>query len=313
MKISISKEWLLKRAHLEEGLEIGAGGPLLESGKGSSAIDWSQFPVKEMYKRNWFEGFTGSLAAATSQREYLLEVFLKHVTPLKALQRQRVRIGSEANPYALLAWQCRALQLAELSPPKKEFSASTIDDDWLNALARLSRFADGPARTKKHLSDAGIALVIEPRLQSTHLDGAALLGKDFPVVGLTLRHDRLDNFWFVLMHEIIHVKKHLKRGRVEDIFDERLLDNGDETLSDIEREADELAGKALISDELWNTCLARFVRSEESVKSFAEELKISPAVVAGRIRHEAGNWTILRNLVGQGQVRKHFPEISFGD
>jgi len=34
MKFNISKEWLLKRAHLEEGLEIGAGGPIHQSDGG---------------------------------------------------------------------------------------------------------------------------------------------------------------------------------------------------------------------------------------------------------------------------------------
>ena len=30
-----------------------------------------------------------------------------------------------------------------------------------------------------------------------------------PIVALTLRHDRLDNFWYCLCHELAHVDKHL--------------------------------------------------------------------------------------------------------
>lgn len=46
---------------------------------------------------------------------------------------------------------------------------------------------------KELLAKSGISMVIEPHLPKTHLDGAAMLVADG---GLTLRHDRLDNFWF---------------------------------------------------------------------------------------------------------------------
>jgi HTH-type transcriptional regulator / antitoxin HigA len=306
MKIDISKEWLLERAHLEEGLEIGAGGPLESKPK---LIDWQRFPVKEMYRRNWFEGFTGSLSAATTEAEALLRNFMERAMrrPLVALQRQRVRAGSQVNPYALLAWQWRVLLRAKSVPRKKEFKNAFLDNAWLNSLVHLSRFADGPVRAMKHLQDVGIILVVEPHLPSTLLDGAALLGDEGPVIGLTLRYDRLDNFWFVLLHEIVHVKKHLKKGGVEDIFDDL-----EAPPDELEREADRLASEILIPSQVWNTALARYVRTENSVKSFATQIKISPAIVAGRIRSEARNYVILRELVGQGEVRKLFPNVQFG-
>ena len=303
MKISISKEWLLKRAHLEEGLEIGAGGPFVDK-PAAQPIDWSLFPVKEMYKRNWFEGFTGSLSAATAEADSLVQSFIRGAIrrPLLSLQRQRVRAGSKANSYALLAWQCRVLWLAKSVKRSKEFKHAALDDAWLRSLVQISRFSDGPIRAKKHLEDAGIVLVIEPHLPSTHLDGAAMLGDEGPVIGLTLRYDRLDNFWFVLLHEIIHIKKHLKKGTVEDIFDD-LEAEPDE----LEREADLLACQALIPDELWNTTLARYTRSKDAVKSFAARIKVNPAIVAGRIRNEADDYVILSDLLGLGEVRKLFP------
>jgi len=36
-----------------------------------------------------------------------------------------------------------------------------------------------------------------------------MLCGDTPIVTLTLRHDRIDNFWFALLHELVHVHKHL--------------------------------------------------------------------------------------------------------
>jgi HTH-type transcriptional regulator/antitoxin HigA len=41
-------------------------------------------------------------------------------------------------------------------------------------------------------------------------------------------------------------------------------------------------------------------------------LQISPAVVAGRIRHERRNYSLFSNLVGYRQVRTQFPEVRWG-
>jgi HTH-type transcriptional regulator/antitoxin HigA len=274
-------------------------------------IDWSRFPVREMYRRGWFDqlGFIGSTAAALAEADSLAEAFVTSVIrrPEISMLRQRVRSGSDVDPYALLAWKCRVLTLAEKSPAKGIYKPDSLDAKWLTKLAQESRFSDGPMRAREYLEKAGICLVVEPHLPHTHLDGAALLHGETPVVGLTFRYDRLDNFWFVLLHEMIHIIKHLRKGRVEDI-----LDDMDAEPDELERGADELAGRVLIPENDWEMALARYVRSEDSVNALAQKLSINPAIIAGRIRKEADNYTILNQLVGQGEVRKHFPEVKFG-
>ena len=80
----------------------------------------------------------------------------------------------------------------------------------MREVAQLSVYEDGPRRAQQRLAAHGIALVIERHLPRTHLDGAALCLLDGrPVIGLTLRYDRIDNFWFSLMHELAHVSLHL--------------------------------------------------------------------------------------------------------
>ncbi|HVS53594.1 MAG TPA: ImmA/IrrE family metallo-endopeptidase [Opitutaceae bacterium] len=302
MKFNVSKEWVLHQARLEEGQEIGTAA-LPKDPAPLKSLNWSLFPLKEMFKRSWFTDFEGSLADAKAHAHALIEEYVTRAIPrpVVSLQRQRVRAGAEADPYALLAWQCRVLIVAKANAPRTQYKANALSDDWFVALVHLSRFTDGPLRAQAHLREVGIPLVIEPHLQSTHLDGAALLSERGPVVGLTLRHDRLDNFWFVLLHELIHVRNHLRKGSLEDIFDDL-----DVAATDIESEADTLAAQALIADEVWDTALPRFVRSEESILDFAAQLKISPAIVAGRIRREAEDYTLLNDLVGRGAVRKLF-------
>ena len=97
-------------------------------------------------------------------------------------------------------------------------------------------------QAREFLAGHGIALRVERHLPKTHLDGAALRlpGKP-PVIGLTLRHDRIDNFWFCLLHELAHLGRHLD-GRAEGFVDDLDLPGDDAR----EAEADEWAQEALI-------------------------------------------------------------------
>ncbi|MEN6333857.1 MAG: XRE family transcriptional regulator [Phycisphaerales bacterium] len=275
----------------------------------SSNLAWDQFPVKEMYRRNWFEGFSGSLSTAIANSDELVREFVEGslTGPVRAAARQRVRAGGLVDWYALLAWQCRVITLAKRQKVGSKYKQDAISHEWLNALVRLSRKINGPNEAVEYLRLAGIRLVIEPHLPQTHLDGAAfLLSDDSPVIGMTLRYDRLDNFWFVLIHELIHAQRHLHGGDVESIFDDL-----DARAEDIEQEADQLAGDVLVPEDRWETALARYTRSSDSIRDLANELSIHPAIVAGKIRREADNYTILVDMVGQGEVRRLFPEVQF--
>ena len=130
-----------------------------------------------------------------------------------------------------------------------------------------------------------------------------MLGEsDRPIIGLTLRYDRLDNFWFVLFHELGHVFLHLMGGLRYDFFDEDSASAEDS----IELEADQFALKNLISDQHWNGCLSRFALTEEAVRLDAEKFGVDPSIIAGRIRRERNNYMVLNALIGQGQVRSQF-------
>jgi len=272
-------------------------------------LAWDQFPVKEMYRRNWFKQSPGSLESAVANAEELVKEFVTDSinSPVQAFARQRVRVGGNVNPYALLAWQCRIITLANKQILKNKYKQNTISKDWLSELAQLSRADDWKERVIEYLRDCGIRFVVESHLPNTYLDGAAILLSDgSPVIGMTLRYDRLDNFWFVLFHELVHIIKHLHKGDIESIFDDL-----DVEAEDIEQEADEQAGEVLVPEDKWNTALARYLRSEDSIKNFARELHIHPAIVAGKIRKEANNYIILKDIVGQGEVRKLFPDVYF--
>jgi HTH-type transcriptional regulator/antitoxin HigA len=259
-----------------------------------ASIDWTRFPLKEMSKRGWLKGRDLVDAA----RSY----FLTAAGPqfASALHRKKVRSGNAPDEFALLAWQARVLELARQELETGRIGEFEIQDSWLHTLVSLTQFDDGPEKARKLLNAHGITLIIERHLSGTYLDGAAMISPTgHPVVALTLRHDRLDNFWFVLFHEIGHVFLHLYTSLRLDFFDEEDGVDGD----GLEKEADQFALTNLIPDQLWKQCLSRFVLSEEAVLIDAEKLGIHPSIIAGRIRKERSNYHILSNLVGNGVVR----------
>ncbi len=272
-------------------------------------LDWTKFPIKDMYRRNWFENFQGSLAAAVRSAETLVGDYVGSLIkqPALAFHRKHVRSGSGLDRYSLLAWESRVLHLAQSANIDVKYERGFITSSWTENLVRLSQYDDGPLRAQSALAEVGIALVVEPHLPGTHLDGASLLKGDMPVIGLTLRFDRLDNFWFVLLHELAHAVKHLRKGKLTGTFDDLESDGVDR----IEHEADATAVEALLPSSIWDQSLARYIRSEKSVLDLAKEQQIHPSIIAGRIRHEANNYYILSDLIGNAQVRRLFSGIAF--
>jgi HTH-type transcriptional regulator/antitoxin HigA len=265
----------------------------------ASDVDWSRFPLKEMAKRGWLKGKDLVEAA---RNYFLTEAGPQFAT---ALHRKKVRSGSAPDEFALLAWQTRVLELTRKHYQKQRLGDFALNDRWLPELIALTREDDGPSKVRDLLESHGIALVIEQHLSGTHLDGAAMISPmGNPVVALTLRYDRLDNFWFVLLHELGHIFLHLYTALRLDFFDE---EDGAES-DGLEREADKFALERLIPEEIWKQCLSRFAMTEEAVLIDAERLDVHPSIIAGRIRKERGNFHMLTNLVGSGTVRSQLRE-----
>jgi len=265
-------------------------------------VDWNKFPIKEMIKKDWLEVKHKSSPLLAVKNFFLDAAGSQFAT---ALHRKKFHGENTPNEYSLLAWQTRVLQKARLEYEKGIVQDFNFNDNWLDELVRLSCNEDAPVLVKELLAKHGIILVIEEHLTGTYLDGAAmLLETGNPVVALTLRYDRLDNFWFVLMHELGHVFLHLFDSLNMDFFDEE----GNSENDQIETEADKFALDVLIPEESWDICLSRFSMSEESVQLDANNIGRHPSIIAGRIRKERNSYTILNSVIGQGQVRKYIGE-----
>jgi HTH-type transcriptional regulator / antitoxin HigA len=265
-------------------------------------VVWKQFPAREMAKRGWFDvprkGDVYTLA-----RDYFMRVAGPQFA--SAYHRKKMHGVSVPNEYALLAWQARILERSQEIVETLRAPDFIADDRWIADLVSLTSLRDGPKRAQALLLSKGIILITEKHLSGTYLDGAAMLDRNGrPVIGLTLRFDRLDNFWFVLLHELGHVFLHLMEGLRYDFFDEEDTAGDDK----VEREADAFALDSLIPGSKWDECLSRFALSEEAVRIDAKNLGIDPSIIAGRIRKERGDYTILGGLIGQDQVASQFKD-----
>jgi len=270
--------------------------------------NYAKFPIQEMLERNLFPDFQGGIKQAKEYAEELIMGFMRdHQTDAARPNLLRARLHQSGSrimdEYALIIWRICVLNKArtlKLSTPYKD---GTITNKWLRDLAKLSRFEQGPRLAQEFLADHGIAFVIEPHFKKTYLDGAAMLDGQTPVVALTLRHDRLDNFWFALMHELIHVQKHLKGSHlfIADNLDDKTRSSREE------QEADTGAREALIPADQWEKSAVRTMPTAENAKALADKLRIHPAIVAGRVRFEKNDWRLLTRLLGaKGAIRQYF-------
>jgi len=269
-------------------------------------IDVKNYPFKQMFQRNWFGNYVGSLNDAIKDSGNLIANFFETagMSDFKySLTRKLIRSGSTLNEFALNAWYARVLFKAKEQKLNTSFNKSLLTKEWLKKLAELSKDENNLKQVSQYLKNSGIRFVIESQLDGTYLDGAALLlDSGDPVIALTLRHDRLDNFWFVLFHEIAHIILHLS-GDLNAIFDDL-----DVKIEGIEKEADSHALDSLIPDEVWRKSLVRFRPSEKAIINQAEILNIHPALIAGRIRRETGQYHQFTELIGLNKVRKQFTQ-----
>jgi HTH-type transcriptional regulator / antitoxin HigA len=295
--------------NINKGLGIPAEVLLEESPRRLSpalrGTDWRSFPLAEMVRRRWFGDAVRSARDLLERAEEVLGPLLAPVlvgTAPAANLRQKIRTGSVADEYALLAWKARVWHLAERQRVAP-YNPKTINKSFIGEVARLSPLKDGPTVAVDYIAKAGIRVVVEERLPRTHLDGAAMrvAGRP-PLVALTLRHDRLDHFWFTLCHELAHVALHLQRDQGGAFVDD--LEAPDDSAR--EREADRVAADAMIPEAEWKSFRGQGTPSREDVMDFAASVRIHPAIVAGRIRKETQNYRLFSGLIGNRKVRVLF-------
>ena len=273
-------------------------------------VEASKYPIAEMMRRGWLPKVASPKKyAAQLLADLLYRLGLHSNNVCVAAYRQTVT-GKESDPYAMNAWiMGTRLLCKDKLEHLPEYSSIKGDTLFLQEVIKFSSKQYGIKKVCSFLESKGIAIVIVPHLKKTYLDGGVYFWKGHPVIALTLRYDRVDSFWFTLLHELSHiVLGHITPETEHVIFDDLYSRPAGEVVKQ-EQEANRLAQEIELPEAVWAQYASDLNRAKISTMLLvAEQLGISPAIVAGRIRYARDDYRLLSQHVGAGTVRCLFPE-----
>ena len=152
--------------------------------------------------------------------------------------------------------------------------------EFAKEIKNYSRTDDGIKDVVSKLNEFGVRIIVLPHFSKTRVDGAACwIKENEPVILLSMRYDRIDNFYFTLLHEIGHIILH---SESEDCFVD--VDIYNPTQNQKEKEANQFALKMLgfegLNSELKYLELTPTVLSKKST-----ELGVHPGLLVGHLQH----------------------------
>ncbi len=150
----------------------------------------------------------------------------------------------------------------------------------------ISKNKDVLNKVQSKLHEYGIKLIYQAKGEKTPVDGVSFWSEGNPAIGMTLRHNRLDNYAFTLFHELGHIFEHLVNDNTAEFIDLDLKNEEEEyKKSAEEKEANIFAQNGLIDPKDWkdfeNNLSTK--NNDIAIKTFAKKVKIHPCIVRGRI------------------------------
>lgn len=249
------------------------------------AIEWAkQFPLSEMTKKAWLPVSNTieektmellsffSVSAPVGWENYYLKQELKVAFSIS--------LAHTNEPHAISAWLRKGeLQAAEL--PANIYSEKSFKE-LLPELKSL--MANQPDDFLKQLQSicikAGVKVVYTSCLPKAPINGSTRWLKDTPLIQLSGRYKRNDNFWFAFFHEAGHILLHGKK----DIFLENI--EYPDKINNKEIEADNFAVKWTLSEAEEKEIIAAKPLSVNTVRQFALKFNTHPAIIIGRLQHK---------------------------
>jgi HTH-type transcriptional regulator / antitoxin HigA len=284
--------------NLESAYQLSRAKPASEA-IAHHAMLRERFPVREMAKRGWIRDTTDIGQLQSALRKFFQVSRLDEDIRFPHAAR---RSGDGELSKLQLAWLFRVKQIADALP-----SVAYSHDSLRAALKSLELLTTEPEEARhvpRILGECGVRFVVVEPFPGSRIDGVCFWTDNnrSPVIGLTLRFDRNDNFWFVLRHEIEHVlREDAKSGLIVD------EDVGDATrdMNDAERRADEAAIAFCVSDAEMSKFISRVKPyfSEAKLVGFARRIGRHPGIVVGQLQHRLGRHDLLNKL--KAKIRSH--------
>jgi HTH-type transcriptional regulator/antitoxin HigA len=252
-----------------------------------------------MVKRGWIE----SSADVEVLRTRVAKFFGKETIEEIGLECAAARHGKE---YVELtapqnAW-VRRVRILGRAVHASKFTGESVTEA-LNRLRPLMASPEEIRHIPRVLAEHGIRLVVVEHLQQTRIDGVCLwLDETSPVIAISMRYDRLDYFWFTLLHELGHVKN--RDGLTAVLMPDCDL-VGDQAAKtpgkpEIEQKADRFALENLIRPSDLESFIARVkpLFSKVKIHGFALRQGVHPAIVIGQLQHKGAiHWSHSREFL----------------
>jgi HTH-type transcriptional regulator/antitoxin HigA len=153
------------------------------------------------------------------------------------------------------------------------------------------------------LADHGVRFVVVEPLAGVRIDGATLWDDIGPIIAVAIRHDRVDGFWFTVMHEFSHVR----HGDPNSV-DRSMVDPEEGVLvrlaaDQAEDRADKEAADSLIPTKEIESFIGRVgpLYSRDRIIQFANRIRIHPGIIVGQLQY--------RGEIGYGSMRDQLVKI----
>jgi HTH-type transcriptional regulator / antitoxin HigA len=276
-----------------------------DPGRATRALLFGDLPVAEMIRRGWIEAKNvRDVAKIETELARFFGVESPEEIEILPHAAKKTNVADGTTP-TQLAWLYRVRAIAsEMFVPS--YSASSLRAA-LDEMRPLLIAAEATRKVPKILSDCGVRFVIVECLSGSKLDGVCFWLNDFaPVIGLSLRFDRIDNFWFVLRHEIEHLlRRHGKGAVMLDAELEGERAGAGPTIAEEERVANAAAAEFCVSQQSLDKFVARKAPffPERDILGFARTMQLHPGLVAGQLQHRIGRYDRFRQL--QAKIRSH--------
>lgn len=256
-----------------------------ENETGTKAKIRTYMPLLEMNKKGWLQCDRSASSQILAYNEFwnCTDLDFSHYDQDTAALPFCARQGKHDERYTLyysITWHRKAC--IEAKKTKVGVYSKKKLEDLFSRIAEFTLLPDGPEKFIKELYSCGIKFFVLSHLSKTYLDGASFFDGRNPVIVYTARYDRIDNFWWTVAHEIVHVLRHIRDEK--DCF----LDNLDDCtgINEQEAEADRETGQSLKVNEIIAKAKPyKTYFTEARLNEIARDVSLSPSVVIGILHH----------------------------
>lgn len=265
--------------------------------RANRALLFGDLPITDMIKRRWLDA--EDIRDVSGVERALVKFFgvnALHDIEILPHAAKKTHVNQPPTP-AQLVWIHRVRQIAEdmlVAKYSPEAGESSID-----LLRPLLISPDAARKVPRIMAEHGIRFCLVEALPGSKIDGVCFwLDNQSPVVALSMRYDRIDNFWFVLRHELEHVlREHGRSGAMLDAELEKDRAGTGQDIPEEERIANEAAAQFCIPQSSLEKFISRKTPLfyERDVLGFAKTLRVHPGLVVGQLQHRTGRYDLHRN------------------